>query len=60
MVEASEKSGALITANYGIEQGKEVWAIPGNINSYTSIGTNNLIKDGANVLTNIRDIVRDI
>lgn len=60
VVEASEKSGALITANYGIEQGKEVWAIPGNINSYTSIGTNNLIKDGANVLTNIRDIVRDI
>ena len=58
VVEASEKSGALITANYGIEQGKEVWAIPGNINSYTSIGTNNLIKDGANVLTNIRDIVR--
>lgn len=57
VVEANEKSGALITANYAIEQGKEVWAIPGNINSYTSVGTNNLIKDGANVLTNIRDIV---
>ncbi len=60
VVEASKKSGALITANYGIEQGKEIWAIPGNINSYTSIGTNNLIKDGANVLTNIGDIIRDI
>lgn len=59
VVEASKKSGALITANYGIEQGKEVWAIPGNIYSYSSIGTNNLIKDGANVLTNIGDIIRD-
>ena len=60
VVEANERSGALITANYGIDQGKEVWAIPGNINSYTSIGTNNLIKDGANVLTNISDIIKNI
>lgn len=58
VVEASNKSGALITANYGINQGKEVWAIPGDIYSYSSIGTNNLIKDGANVLTNINDIVK--
>lgn len=57
VVEASNKSGALITANYGADQGKEVWAIPGNIYSYNSIGTNNLIKDGANVLTNINDII---
>ncbi|MBO5348248.1 MAG: DNA-processing protein DprA [Clostridia bacterium] len=58
VVEASNKSGALITANYGIDQGKEVWAIPGNIYSYNSIGTNNLIKDGTNVLTSISDIIR--
>lgn len=58
VVEASNKSGSLITANYGINQGKEVWAIPGNINSYNSIGTNDLIKDGANVLTNLSDIIR--
>lgn len=58
VVEASNKSGALITANYGANQGKDVWAIPGNIYSYSSIGTNNLIKDGANVLTNINDIIK--
>ena len=58
VVEASDKSGALITANYAINQGKEVWAIPGNIYSYSSIGTNNLIKDGANVLTSINDIIK--
>lgn len=57
VVEANKKSGALITANYAADQGKEVWAIPGNINSYSSTGTNNLIKDGANVLTDINDII---
>lgn len=57
VVEASKKSGSLITANYAIDQGKEVWAVPGNINFVNSIGTNNLIKDGANVLTELSDIV---
>ena len=56
VVEASAKSGALITADYAINQGKEVWAIPGSIYSEFSVGTNNLIKDGANVLTSIYDI----
>lgn len=57
VVEASEKSGSLITANYAINQGKEVWAIPGNINQSNSVGTNELIKDGANVLTKLGDII---
>lgn len=57
VIEASNKSGALITADYGINQGKEIWAIPGNIDSHNSVGTNQLIKDGANVLTCINDIV---
>lgn len=58
VVEAGEKSGSLITANYATEQGKEVWAIPGNICYSNSVGTNNLIKDGANVLTELDDILR--
>lgn len=57
VVEASEKSGSLITANYAINQGKEVWAVPGNIFSNESKGTNKLISDGANVLTSMSDIL---
>ena len=56
VTEASEKSGSLITANHAIEQGKEVWVVPGDIFSKQSEGTNHLIKDGANVLTEICDI----
>ncbi|MBP3707293.1 MAG: DNA-processing protein DprA [Clostridia bacterium] len=59
VVEASEKSGSLITANYAINQGKEVWAVPGNIFSNESKGTNKLINDGANVLTSMDDILRN-
>ena len=57
VVEAKEKSGALITAEFGLEHGKEVFAVPGNINNRNSIGTNNLIKDGANVLTDYMDVL---
>ncbi|MBR2744899.1 MAG: DNA-processing protein DprA [Clostridia bacterium] len=57
VVEASNKSGSLITANYAINQGKEVWVVPGSIFSKNSEGTNALIKDGASVLTDINDIV---
>ena len=57
VVEAGKKSGAIITANIALEQGREVFAIPGNINSSQSIGTNNLIFDGAKIVTNINDIL---
>ncbi len=57
VVEAAKKSGALITVDFALEQGKNVYAVPGNINSYKSSGTNELIKNGALVYTSIEDIL---
>ncbi|MCH3963999.1 MAG: DNA-processing protein DprA [Clostridium sp.] len=56
VVEAAERSGALITADMALEQGKSVMAVPGSIFSEESRGTNRLIKQGAYPLTNIEDI----
>ena len=55
VVEAREKSGSLITVNYALEQGKNVYAVPGNIYSPFSIGTNKLLQDGAIPITSIKD-----
>lgn len=57
ITEASEKSGSLHTANFALEQGKTVMAVPGNITSNTSRGTNNLIKTGAVPVTDAADIL---
>lgn len=57
VVEASEKSGAMITVNFALEEGRTVFAIPGNINSEKSYGCNMLIKQGAVCVTSYADIL---
>lgn len=57
IIEAKKKSGALITANFALEQNREVMAVPGNIFSEFSAGPNNLIKAGAKTITNFYDIL---
>lgn len=57
ITEAAEASGSLITARFGIEQNKLIGAIPGNINSAQSKGTNNLLKSGAQVITSAQDVL---
>jgi DNA processing protein len=56
IVEAGLNSGSLITAERAVEQGRNVFAVPGNINSIHSIGTNKLIQDGAYPLAVIDDV----
>lgn len=56
ITEAAEKSGTLHTANFALEQGRPVLAVPGNITSPTSAGTNNLIKTGATPVTSVQDV----
>lgn len=60
VVEATEKSGAMITVNFAIEQGKDVFALPGNINNNLSRGCNILIKEGAKVITDVEDILEEM
>lgn len=57
IVEGAERSGSLITARMAYEQGREVFAVPGNITSSKSFGPNYLIKDGAKLVQTWRDVV---
>jgi DNA processing protein len=60
ITEAPEKSGALITAEYAIEQGREIFAIPASIFSTNSLGTNRLIQDGAKMVLRADDILSEL
>ncbi|MBQ3144990.1 MAG: DNA-processing protein DprA [Clostridia bacterium] len=60
VVEAKQKSGTLITVDFALEQGRELYIVPGNINSANSYGTNELIKQGAKLITCIEDILEDL
>ncbi len=59
VVEAKQRSGALITADFALEQGRDVFAIPGPITSPNSAGTNQLIKQGACLVASIEDVLHD-
>ena len=57
VIEARNKSGTLITARYAKEQGKKVFSLPGNVDVINSNGTNELIKNGAILVTDVKDIL---
>jgi DNA processing protein len=57
VIEAAKKSGTLITCDFALDQGKDIYVVPGNIFAKNSEGTNNLIKQGAKLISHIQDIL---
>ena len=60
VIEAGTRSGALLTAQHAVEQGREVFAVPGPIHSGKSTGTNRLIKEGAVLIQSVDDILNEL
>lgn len=60
VIEAGLRSGALITADFALDQGREVFAVPGSILSPASVGCNRLLRDGAHVITEVNDVLETL
>ena len=60
IVEAKERSGSLITADFALEQGKDIYAVPGRVTDSLSMGCNNLIRQGAGIINSVEDFVKDL
>ena len=60
VIEAPQKSGALITVTHANEQGREVFSVPGKADSFVSKGTNQLLREGAKLVENADDIIEEL
>jgi len=60
VVEASQRSGALITSEFALEQGREVFAVPGRVDTHHALGTHQLIKSGAKLVSSVDDVLEEL